>query len=351
MNIHRIPTYIHDLDITAQNSVGIEKLKNKSILITGATGTIGSYIVDTLLRYNQNANANIKIYAAGRNVTRLNNMFSEFGGNCFKALFYDVFKTIQFDIDTDFIIHAAGNAYPAAFNNDPVGTIIGNIDGTFNLLNYANIHHVSKFVYVSSGEIYGISNNPSIEFEESYNGYLDINSPRSSYPLSKRTTENLCFSYNKQYKLETLVVRPSHTYGPVFSDSDNRVIVQFFKNAIKNENIVLKSSGLQKRNYTYIADTVSAILTVLFSGNAGEAYNIANPNSITTIADLAKIVAHISNKQVIFEKPDTVDLINRTPIQRQILNSKKVEELGWTSLYNLELGIKNSLKILKNQCS
>ena len=349
MNLFNSRTYVEDLSIALSHSIGIEQLGNKRVLITGATGTIGSFIADMLVLYNKNANANIRIYVVGRNIERLKERYSSFDVQPVITLEYDVNSPIQFDVPVDFVIHAAGNAHPAAFNSDPVGTIMGNIIGTYNLLEYMQNHAGKRLLYVSSGEVYGQGNLKLDEFQENYAGYLDISSPRSCYPSSKRVTENLCASYSKQYGLETVVVRPCHTYGPVITSTDNRANAQFIRNALNGENIIMKSAGSQIRSYNYIADCASAILTVLVYGTSGEAYNIANPNVKISIADLAKIIAKTAGKQVLFVDPNAVDLANRSPITKQVLNCKKIEALGWTSAYTVEKGITNTIRILQGK--
>ena len=166
---------------------------------------------------------------------------------------HDVNIIPKFDFPVDFIIHAASNAYPAAFNADPVGTIMSNILGTKNMLDYALNHSAKRFLFLSSGEVYGQGDLSVDAFDEKYSGYVDPTSPRSCYPNSKRCAETLCVSYTKQYGLDTVIARPSHTYGANFTELDNRANVQFVNRAIKGDDIVLLSAGNQLRSYTYIA--------------------------------------------------------------------------------------------------
>lgn len=345
MNLYTSDTYIKDLNTAIKESVGIEKIKGKTILITGATGTIGSFLVDMLLEYNK-LNANINVIAAGRSLKRLQDRFDMIKSNKLQYLVYDILEPIQFNFSVDYIIHAAGNAHPLAFNNDPVGTIIGNINGTYNILEYARLHNTKRVCYISSGEVYGLGDINLNSFSEDYSGYLDPISARSCYPSSKRTAETLCASYTKQYGLETVIVRPCHTYGPGMTSSDSRAHVQFIRNVLNDENIILKSSGSQIRSYCYIADCASAIMTCLSLGESGQAYNSANPNAIITIAGLAEIIAKCAGKKVIFKTPDAVDIANQTPIIKQVLDSKKLEHLGWKGFYSIEKGIRNTLSIL-----
>lgn len=347
MKLQENKTYVEDLDKAIEHSVNINKLHSKSILITGATGTIGSYVADMLLRYNQTNGANIKICLAGRSIEKLKEQYSYWNDKNLHFALYNVTAEINFDFNADYIIHAAGNAHPSAFNGDPVGTIVGNVAGTFNLLEYGRMRGTQRLLYVSSGEVYGQGDLSLNEFEESYAGYVDTTSPRSCYPTSKRAAENLCASYSKQYGLETVVVRPCHTYGPRITPADSRANVQFIRNVLNNEDIVMKSAGTQMRSYNYIGDCASAIITVLINGKSGEAYNTANPYVKITIAQLAEIIAVVSGQKVVFADPDAVDLANRTPIAKQVLSSKKLESLGWTPAYSLTQGIENTLHILK----
>lgn len=345
MNLHKSKLYLEDIDRALYYVVGMEALRNKSILVTGATGTIGSFVADMLIRFSQKKKANTCIYLGGRNIEKLRHQFGI--QKNVEFLPYDMNTPISFDVHVDYVIHAAGNAHPAAFNGNPVGTTMGNIESTFRLLEYLRMHNGKRILYVSSGEVYGQGDVSMDSFDELYSGYLDVLSSRSCYPLSKRMTENLCSSYWKQYGIESVIVRPCHTYGPYMTETDNRAHAQFFRNALNGENIVLKSAGTQVRSYNYVADCVSALLNVLIRGNPGEAYNLANPQSTLTIAELARKIATAGNSKVVFEIPNELDLANQSPIPKQVLKSEKVEKLGWRPVFDMEEGIRHTLDILR----
>lgn len=347
MSIYDSQIYFQDLDIAINSIVRREELKGKSVLITGATGTIGSFIVDMLMRYNAVDSADITIYVSGRDLSKLSERFSGIKTDKLIYVQYNIKDDTMFDYPIDYIIHAAGNAHPAAFNGDPVGTMVGNVKGTYSLLEYAKTHNTKRFLYVSSGEVYGRGETTIEGFKEEYSGYVNPLSPRSCYPLSKRAVENLCVSYTKQYGLETVIARPCHTYGPGITKSDSRANAQFFRNAVNGEDIVLKSAGTQLRSYCYVADCASAILTILLNGEVGEAYNTANSNARVTIADFAKVIAETVGKEVVFLLPNDYDLANRTPIDKQVLCCRKIESLGWKGQYSIEDGVKHTIDILK----
>jgi len=346
MSLYKKQVYIDDLDTAISAVVCFEKLKNKMIMIAGAAGLIGSFLVDLLMRANEIFDANITILALGRSRERLSKRFEEIKTDKLIYIQQDVTEGIDLNYLADFIIHAASNAYPASFNTDPVGTIMSNILGTKRLLDYGLSHKTQRLLFVSSGEVYGQGDLAIDSFEESYSGYLDPVQPRSCYPASKRTAETLCTSYTKQFGLDTVIVRPCHTYGPNVTSSDNRANVQFVNNVLRGEDIVMNSTGTQMRSYCYISDCASAILTVLLNGKSCEAYNIVNSGCRVTIADFARTVAKVAGRNLIFENPDTIALAEQTPISKQVLNTEKLESLGWEGKYSVQIGIEHTLSAL-----
>ena len=339
--------YSKDLASALDQVTGVDELREKRVLLTGATGTIGSFLIDMFLYYNEHRKGNLEIYAASRNIA---GMQSRFGPATDKLHFlaYDLLKPIDFSCRPDYVIHAAGNAHPAAFGKDPVGTIIGNVHGTYQLLEFAKNACARRFLYISTGEVYGQGDLAKDSFEETYSGYVDPMLVRSNYPMSKRATETLCAAYQEEFGLETVIVRPSHTYGPGITASDNRASAEFLLKGARGEAIVLRSPGDQLRSYTYIADAASAILTVLLRGTQGQAYNIANPDARCTIAEFAETVSSCAGCQVLH---DYVQVKNDTPIRKQVLDTKKLEALGWKGMYPLDRGIRHTLQVLSDTVS
>lgn len=344
--LYKSQLYIEDLKQTLEQVEVCDRLKESAVLVAGASGLIGSFIVDLLLTANKYLKTNITVYAIGRSKKRLQERFDGIETDRLLLIEQDINEPLEIDLPVDYIIHGASNAYPAAFRENPVDTIMSNILGTYHLLEYGRLHGGKRLLYVSSGEVYGQGSPAEEAFQENYSGYINILEPRSCYPSGKRAAETLCCSYYQQYGAEVVIVRPCHTYGPNMSVKDNRATAQFIGNALRGEDIVLKSSGSQLRSYCYVADCVSALLTVLIKGSAGEAYNLANPDSRLTIAQFAQRVAELSGHQLIFENPDPTALQERSPIDRQVLDSKKLETLGWKGKYDPEKGIRHTLKIL-----
>lgn len=347
MNFYQSKSYLEDLHTSMEAVVGLEKLFHSSVMIAGASGLIGSFIADILLTANNVRNADITVYAVDLSLKRLKQRFEGAPSDKLVLIEHNVNDVPKFNYPIDYIIHAASPAFPAAFNNDPVGTVMSNILGTKHLLDYGRAHRAKRLLYISSGEVYGQGDLRLDEFEESYSGYVDPTTARSCYPNGKRAAETLCVSYTKQFGLDTVIVRPSHTYGPTVTKADNRANAQFVNKGLSGEDIVLNSAGTQMRSYTYLADAASAILTVLNVGESCNAYNIANSQSKTTIAGYAKEVAAQTGTKVIFVNPDEAAKAELSPIEKQVLSSKKLEQLGWKGRFTVEEGIRHTLQIMR----
>ena len=314
--------------------IPFEKLSGKNILVTGACGLIGSAVVDFLM----DNTVNCHIYAMARNRNKLEKRFAHYlVSPLFHIVEGDVNVPLKQDVVFHYMVNAASNANPNAYATDPVGTMWTNINGTKNLLDYGKEHGLKRFLYVSSGEIYG--NGDVDEWKEADSGYVDCMTMRSCYPTSKRAAETLCVAYSHQYGIETVVARPCHTYGPHFTDSDSRAYAQFVRNARKHEDIVLKSKGEQYRSWLYVKDCASAILTILLKGQNGEAYNVADENSCVTIRELAETIANIGGGKVVFDLPSDVEKKGFSVIRKAVFNTTKLEKLGWKTQYKLQAAL------------
>ena len=207
---------------------------------------------------------------------------------------------------------------------------------------------MKRFLYVSSGEVYGEGDGRVIS--EEYSGYVDCLNPRSCYPSSKRASETLCASYASEYGVDVVIARPCHIFGPNFTEKDNRVYAQFIRNILHGEDIVMKSSGEQMRSWCYVIDCVSALLYVLLKGISGEAYNIADSKSVLTIRQLAEMLARIGNCKVVIEKPSETEKRTFNPVTKSVYSVNKLEGLGWNVSGSMEDKMMKTIHYLKS-CS
>ncbi len=340
----RMKSYKQDLLNVAHSLLPWKKLEGKNILITGATGLIGSCIVEVLMSRPQ---INYNVYALGRNQSLFNDYFSDYmESGRLHFIRHDLSFPLSGDYRFNFIIHAASGANPTEYVTNPVGVMKANLLGTTYLMDYGINHDLEKFLYVSSGEIYGEGNGRV--FTEDYCGYLNYSSVRACYPESKRAAETLCISYASQYHVAINIARPCHVYGPHFSKSDNRVYAQFIRNVLQDEDIVMKSSGEQFRSWCYVVDCVSALLLILLKGEDGEVYNVADDLSNISIRGLAEIIAEIGNKKVVFNEPSDMEKSGYNNVNKSTFSCEKLKKLGWKVETHLYEGIKKTINYHSN---
>ena len=340
MSKSKLTPYEEDIFKLFESGLNLSRMNHSNILVTGSTGLIGSCLTDVLML---NPHRDYHVYAAGRNLSRARSRFSRYADDpSFHFIEMNVTEPVHSDVRFDYIIHAASNASPNFFQQQPVEVIKANIEGVSHLMDYGLAHGMKRMLYVSSGEIYGEGSGEA--FTELSSGYIDCASVRACYPSSKRAAETLCVSYAHEYYTEAVIARLCHTFGPCFTESDNRVYAQFFRNALRGENIVLKSKGEQYRSWIYVVDCAHAILRILLDGQNGQAYNVADPDGNVTIAELARIVAEAAHTNVVFEIPENAFQGNTTPITKATFSVDKLKALGWQPMTPLRTGIMHSLK-------
>jgi len=338
-NFH--PLYEKDLSAAASALKG--RFNGKSVLITGATGLIGSFMVDTLAWLNETEGAGIRIYAAGRSeegvIARFGDMTDE---PYFYFVQYDARRPVKFDFTPDYVFHAACSAHPMAYATDPVGIMQANLIGTMQLLEYLRGLPDAGLVFLSTGETYG--ENPDLPdgFSETSHGYVDPMNPRSCYPESKRGAETLCASYAAQYGVNARVARLCHVYGPTITRDNSRADAQFLRKALAGEDIVMKSTGSQVRSFCYVADAVDALFTIMLDGENGNAYNVANRNSVASIREYAEVLANAGKVNLAFDLPPEAEKAGYSKITRAVLNPAKLEAMGWQPEYSLEKGLEHT---------
>lgn len=343
--------YLQDLKRAVQD-VSLTPLREAHVLITGATGMIGSCIADMLWVANAFFEQNINVIVAGRNEKVLYQRFANFYKNdriCSAKL--DVLQPLDAAIQADFIIHCASNADPVNFSLHPVDTLLANVTGTANLLNYGMSHGMQRFLFVSSGEMYGQPNANLDDFVEEYCGYVDHTSSRACYPTGKRAAEVLCQSYISQYNIDAVIVRPCHIFGPTMTRRDSRAVSEFLWNAVDGKDIVLKSAGLVERSHCYVVDAAKAILQVLIAGECGKAYNIADRQYEMTIRDFAKKAAHAGGCKVVFENPSDIEVQGYSKVSRAVLDSSRLEALGWKPEHDQLSAIEKTVAILRERAN
>lgn len=351
MKLYDSPKYLEDILNVAALELPWDKLKNKSLMLSGATGLIGSFLIDVILEKNMSDGLDCSVYALGRSEEKAKSRFSKWINDP-NLIFiqYDVKKPLEAESlgTVDFILHLASNTHPMLYSTDPIGTITTNIIGLQNLLDYSVKHNTSRFVFASSNEIYGENRGDVELFDEEYCGYINCNTLRAAYPESKRCGEALCQAYKSQLGLDVVIARITRSYGPTMLMSDTKALSQFIKNGVAGQDIVLKSAGNQYYSYTYAADAVSGLLYALLSGESGEAYNIADLQCDITLKELAQIIADINGKKVVFQIPDEIEAKGYSKATKARLDGSKLKKLGWQPNFNMQSGLERTISILKS---
>lgn len=314
------------------------------VMVTGASGLIGSCLIDLLMLSNE-FGKDFEIYAIGRSREKLTKRFKGFEGNPrLHFLEQDIRNPLNIDIEIDYIIHGASNADPRNYALYPAETMLINLQGIINVLDYCKIHKSCRLLLLSTFEVYG--NNGNDEYAESDFGAIDMNQVRSCYPESKRSSEILTLCYVQEYGVNASIARLCSIYGPTMAKDDSKAHAQFIRNALNHENIVLKSKGEQRRTYCYVIDAVTGLLSVLANGISDEVYNISNEDSIASIAEVAKTVSEIAGTKVVFNLPDEVEARGFSKPQNCILKNDKLRSLGWKGKYKIKEGLKETIDIL-----
>lgn len=327
-------TLLNDIQTFVNSTPFREALRNKYILITGATGLIGSTIIRCLCALNER----IHIIAPVRNKQKFDTLF---------GIVDNRVQVIECELESfdfsqvgkvDYIFHCAAPTASSFFVNHPVETVNSIFGITERILQFARQQNIESMVYLSSLEVYG-SGLDDVIVTEKMQGYWDPQDVRSSYPIAKRAAENLCHLYSKEYNVPVKIARLTQTTGAGIDPKDNRVINQFSCLAANQQDIILHSTGESARPYCYTIDCINALLSILIKGKNGEAYNVANKETYISARQLAEFIRdHFAPE--IEVKLDIDPYKGYAPASKLNLSTQKVEDLGWKPQYDLHTIIK-----------
>jgi nucleoside-diphosphate-sugar epimerase len=337
------PIIKYDIHTILAENIDWNYLSGKTMLVTGANGFIPSYLIYTLVdlnitRYLHNP---ISIIALVRNKDKATKKFFPImGESYFRLLVVDVSEVVHITQKIDIIIHAASQASPKYYGIDPVGTLKANTLGTVNMLDIAHNNGTEKFIYISSGEVYGVLDGSVSVIPETYTGNVDITNVRSCYAESKRMGETMCVCWSYQYGFHVNMLRLAHIYGPGVELDDGRVFGDFVRNVLNNEDILLHSDGKARRSFVYITDMIAALFRILFQGENRQAYNVA-ADSETEIFELARLLCDLYPEKALAVKFAPNEMTSgyiRSASMGAALSTNKLKHLDWRQKVDMRDG-------------
>lgn len=343
------PTVLSDVKRIVANLEDCgQKLEGKVIVVTGGSGFLGKYIINTLIQLNKDFLKNpCKIISIDNYITS-STKGEERAEESIVYIQHNVVNPVRLEGKVDYIIHAAGIASPVYYQKYPLETIDVAVQGTRNMLELAKEKQVQSFLFFSSSEIYGDPTPDAIPTKETYKGYVACNGPRSCYDESKRLGETLCYIYTHNYSVPIKIVRPFNVYGPGMGAADKRVIPAFLYNALTNKPLTVHSSGTQTRTFCYISDAVTGFFKVLLLGRDGEAYNIGNTDNEITMNTLALTLQEVFKNPLEINNIDYPEGYPQDEPKRRCPDLTKVrEEVGYSPQVDLKQGLALSVNWAK----
>lgn len=331
---------IEDYETICEDScVSWEALCGSTVLVTGATGLVGSFLIKALCHYSRKNCGNIRIVALVRSYDKARSVFGALCDEKYLSFITaDITKSFAVLGQIDYVIHGASITASCTMVEHPVQTLETAIEGTRAILEIAKKKQIKSMVYISSMEVYGITDPQKHRIFEKDLGYIDVLNPRSSYSEGKRICECLCAAYCSEFGVPVKIARLAQTFGAGVSKQEARVFAQFAKSALRGEDIVLHTKGESYGNYCYTADVVRALLCILTKGKNQEAYTVVNEETTMRIREMAQVVAeNISGgkSKVIFDIPQNASALGYAPDSTMRLSSQKLRELGWAPQHGL----------------
>ena len=309
-------------------------MSQKTVLITGAAGFLGSHLSDRFIKEGYHVIAMDNLITGD-----LMNIAHLMDNANFKFINHDVTKFIDIEGPVDFILHFASPASPIDYLKIPIQTLKVGAMGTHNLLGLAKAKG-ARILVASTSEVYG---DPLVHPQtEEYWGNVNPVGPRGVYDEAKRYMESITMAYHTFHQVDTRIIRIFNTYGPRMRLNDGRALPAFIGQALRGEDMTVFGDGSQTRSFCYVADLVEGIYRLLMSDYT-QPVNIGNPNEIS-LKDFAEEVLKLTGSGVkIIYKPLPVD----DPKQRQPDITKAKTLLGWEPKVERAEGLKMTYDYFK----
>lgn len=324
--------------------MNLDIFRNKTILVTGATGLIGSHIVEKLL-----ATDGTTVIAVGRSKAKLSSTFSNSPHlGLLKCMEHDISRPLPDEIgNVDYIFHAASPISGEIIKTRPLDVIESNLSGTINCLEYLKHQGHGKMVVFSSATVYSVETSSHVAHETETSIADCIDAPNAPYSESKRMIEVIANAYHKQHQVEVLIARFSYVYG-YSKHPAKTAFYEFINRALAGENIVMNKSGLSRRDNIYVEDAVDGLLHLCQVGKDGEVYNISSngdKGNYAAVDEMADIIAKNAKKLIAgSDVKVTFKEQGNERVEGLRLSNEKIKATGWAITNSIEDGIYKTMK-------
>lgn len=327
--------------------------KGKTVLITGATGLLGTNLSKELLKQGA------RVIALGRSKEKILSCFSEhIKSELFEYVAKDISEDLlEFSEPIDLIFHAAGSIELSTIINKPLDIILPAVQGSINCLELLKKQEQQtgkkgRFIYFSSEAIYGKENIDRYVGEKDTEISDSLQVQRAPYSHSKRMGELIVNGYVKQYDCDALNVRLGWIYGNAIY-KPKQALYDFIYDALSGKDIMIKNGNTPRRDNLYMTDAISGLLTVAEKGKAGEVYNISSNGEKDNFAapdEIAKIIAKIVNEKNLAQREISVNYENMPSVREGgiKMNNDKLKSLGWSVTTSLAEGMEKLIEEIKN---
>lgn len=343
--------------IRAELDEDLSAMIGRRLLITGGAGFLGYYMVQAIADHNRDAGSELIDMTVLDNYSRgepewLRDLAGLPGVSLVE---HDMTKPLPAELGHfEYVVHAASVASPIYYRIHPIETMDANVNGLRHLLDRwteakADGRELGGFLYFSTSETYGDPTPENIPTPETYRGNVSTMGPRACYDESKRYGETLCANFHRVHGLPITIARPFNNYGPGLKITDRRVLPDFARDVLENEDIVLLSDGSPSRTFCYVADAVIGFYRIMLRGRPGEAYNIGSDGPEVTIRELADRVADLGRElfgyqgKVLHEVSSDPDYLTDNPQRRCPVVEKARREIGYEPGIGLEEGLARAL--------
>ena len=327
-----------DLEHILQHTLGLwEEFRNERIFVTGGTGFFGCWFLETFIWANEKLGLNAKVVVLSRDPEAFGKKAPHLASNPAVTMHGGDVRSFTYPSGNfQFVIHGAMDS----IYQEPTETLEVATAGTKRVLEFAIERNTEKFLFLSSGAVYG-RNLTVNRISEDYSTEMGTSPLNAPYDEGKRAGEALCVRYSAQHGLQTKIARCFAFVGPYLPLDAHFAIGNFILNRLREEPIEVKGDGTPRRSYLYAADLMVWLWTILSRGSSCRAYNVGSEESIS-ISALARKIAEEFEPYLSFSVAGLAQQ-NQSVISYVPATQRARDELGLKELVSLNDAITKTL--------